>query len=69
MPLMNMVSNVSGDGLVEFGEEVQPSIMSYRELEKGKECLRNFFKGTLCLDVFIDIPLGFGLGKGPLKEV
>ena len=57
MPLMNIFSNVSGHGLAEFGEEIQPSIVSYKELEEGKECLRDSFEGTIGPVVFVDIPL------------
>lgn len=55
---MIMVSNVSGGGLAESGEEIQPSIVSYREFKKGKECLSDSFKGTICPTAFIDMPLG-----------
>ena len=68
MPLMNMVSNGSGNGMVESDEDLQPSIMSYRELEKGKECLRNSFKVTICPTLFVNIPLGCGPNEGSLKE-
>lgn len=57
MPPMDMISDVSGCGLEKFDHELQPSIVSYRELEKGKEYLSNSFEGTICLVVFVDIPL------------
>lgn len=68
MPLMNMVSNMGGHGLAKSSEELQPSIMSYRELEEGKECLTNSFKGTICLVALVDIGLHGSPCKGPLKE-
>ena len=52
-----MVNYVSGYGLWESSEEIQPSIMSYRDLEEGKECLGDSFEGTICPVAFIDIPL------------
>ena len=69
MPLMNMVRNVSDGVMAEFVEGIQPSIMSYRELEKGKEFLSGSFKGTICPIVFVSIPLGCRPSEGPLKEV
>lgn len=46
MLLMNMVINLSGHGFAKFGEEIQPNIVLYSELEKGKEFLSASFKGT-----------------------
>ena len=66
---MNMVINVSGGGLAESSEVLQPSIMLYRELEKGKECLSESLKGTTCPIVFIDIPFGCDPREVSLKEV
>lgn len=65
---MNMVSNVSTGGLVEFSEELQPSIVLESELEKGNKCIIYSFEGTICAIVFIDIPLGCGPSEDPLKE-
>ena len=56
---MDMVSNVSGHGLEEFNDKLQPSIMSYREVEKGEEFLSDSLKGTICPIAFIDIPSSF----------
>ena len=59
MPLVSMVSNMSGHGLAESSEEIQHSIMLYKELEKGKKCLSDSFEGTICPFVFVEIPLCF----------
>ena len=47
MPLLNMVSNVGGRGLEESDEELQPSIILHKDLEKSKQCLSISFKGTI----------------------
>ena len=54
---MNIVNNVNGRGLAESSEELQPSFMSYKKLEEGKECLSDYFQGTICPIVFVDMPL------------
>lgn len=56
LPLIDVVKNVSGGGMVESGEEFQSSIVSNRELEKGEECLRYSLEGTICLVAFVYIP-------------
>lgn len=53
---MDVVKNVSGSGLVEFGEENQCSIMSNRELENGEEFYGDSLEVTKCPITFLYIP-------------